>query len=79
MMTSASSTILHPSSLRSQQIYPYHARGGEHGGIFHTTIQTVVIAHMFCAVCTDGKIDSLSVRFNKKNDTGCPARQHMRA
>jgi hypothetical protein len=35
MMTSVSSTNLHPSSLRSQQMYPYHAPGGEHGGIFH--------------------------------------------
>jgi hypothetical protein len=35
MLTSVSSTNLHPSSLRSQQIYQYHAPGGEHSGIFH--------------------------------------------
>jgi hypothetical protein len=35
MMTSVLSTNLHPSSLRSQQMYPCHAPGGEHGGIFH--------------------------------------------
>jgi hypothetical protein len=46
MMTSVSSTNLHPSSLRSQQTYPYHAPGGESGGIFHPLVANTTFGTM---------------------------------